>query len=86
MFESAKPGQHCTCFHGVMGMHRYSGTELPGRMPCLAAYTRFKVNWRDRIKLSLLHGSGNLLATTSKRNVMCTVPLLHRSGNEGVES
>jgi hypothetical protein len=57
-----------------------------GRMPCLAAYTRLKVNWRDRIKLSLLHGSGNVLATTSKRNELCTVPSLQGSGNEDVES
>jgi hypothetical protein len=30
-----------------------------GRVPGLATYTRLKVDWRDRIKLSSLHGSGN---------------------------
>jgi hypothetical protein len=60
------------------------GKRPAGRMPCLAAYTRLK-NWSDRIKLSSLHRSGNILATTSKRNIMFTVPSLHRSGNQGVE-
>jgi hypothetical protein len=59
---------------------------ISGRMPCFAAYTRLKVNWSDRIKLYSLHGSGNPLATTSKRSIMFTVPSLHRSGNKGVES
>ena len=29
-----------------------------GRMPSLAAYTKFEVDKGDRIKLSLLHGNG----------------------------
>jgi hypothetical protein len=33
--------------------------KVYGRMPGLATYTRLKVDWRDRIKISSLHGSGN---------------------------
>ena len=37
----------------------HSKSQYIGRVPGLAAYTRLKLNWRDRSKLSLLHGGRN---------------------------
>jgi len=34
-------------------------TSHGGRVPSLATYTRLIVDWRDRFKLSSLHGSRN---------------------------
>jgi hypothetical protein len=46
-----------------------------------AAYT--KESRRDRVKLSLLHRSGNV-SYYKQWNKVITIPLLHRSGNEGM--
>jgi len=34
--------------------------HIIGRVPSLATYTKLRVDWRDRFKLSVLHGSGNV--------------------------
>jgi hypothetical protein len=46
-----------------------------------AAYT--KESGRDRVKLSSLHGSGNV-SYYKQGNKVITIPSLHGSGNEGI--
>jgi hypothetical protein len=54
-----------------------------GRMPGLATYTRLKVNWKDRTKLSLLHRSGNIYSVPA---VLDTPPLLDTVGFNSLKS
>ena len=46
-----------------------------------AAYT--KASGKDRVKLSLLHGSGNV-SYYKQGNKVITIPSLHGSGNKGM--
>ena len=68
----------CPWGRGICGSHFQATLE-----GCLvrAAYT--KASGKDRVKLSSLHGSGNV-SYYKQGNKVITIPSLHGSGNEGM--